>query len=286
MSSIYSLIQDVKDFLTSHQEHEIPITVYYGERRGESTLRLSKMGPMCPRHLWYSIHHPELAEPLPAEAIFKFSFGHTIEAQAISLAKAAGHEVTGEQDELVVDGVKGHRDCVIDGCIVDVKSCSRNMFEKFERKAIHTDDPFGYLDQLDGYLVGSADDDLVRVKDRAYIWYIDKTLGKMGLYEHRLRRENILRRIELHKRIVSLDAPPACSCGLVKHGESGNLKLDTKASYSPFKHQCFPNLKVYAYKGRNGQIEPVFLAKIVRTPDVPELKRNPEVHRQGTQGQS
>src|SRR6266849_6159935 len=41
------------------------------------------------------------------------------------MAKAAGHEVLGEQDELTLDGVVGHRDCVIDGCIVDVKTTSR-----------------------------------------------------------------------------------------------------------------------------------------------------------------
>jgi hypothetical protein len=270
---IYQLIPDVKQFLLTHEELEIPITVRYGERRDPPSLRLSKMGEICPRHLWYSIHHPELAEPLPAEAIFKFSFGHTIEAQAIALAKAAGHEVTGEQDELVVDGIKGHRDCVLDGCIVDVKSCSSRMFEKFEKKSIAYDDPFGYLAQLDGYMVGSADDPLVRTKDRGYIWAIDKTLGKMVLYEHRIRESFIRTRISDHKRVTSLQEPPRCTCETVPDGKSGNIKLDVRASYSPYKHICYPHLRTFHYADG-----PHFLTHVARLPDVPELTRSHTRH--------
>lgn len=266
MKSIYQLIPDVKEFLLSQQEFEIPITVHYGERRDSPTLRLSKMGPLCPRHLWYSIHHPELAEPLPAEAIFKFSFGHTIEAQALALARVAGHDVRGEQDELTVDGIKGHRDCVLDGYIVDVKSCSSRMYEKYEKGTIRNDDPFGALDQLDGYLVGSSSDDCVKVKDIAFIWAIDKTLGKMCLYEHTLRSDSIHARIRLHKSIVARSIAPECTCEVVPDGKSGNRKLDVKASYSPYKHCCNPKIRTFLYASG-----PVFLTEVVRTPDVPEL---------------
>jgi len=287
LKTIQTLISDVKAFLLTHDELEIPITVRYGERKEPPSLRLSKMGEMCPKHLWYSIHHPELAEPLPAEAIFKFSFGHTIEAQALALAKAAGHEVLGEQDELVVDGIKGHRDCVLDGCVVDVKSCSGRMFEKFEKKTIAHDDPFGYLAQLDGYMVGSADDPLVRTKDRGYIWAIDKTLGKMVLYEHRLRVELILERIARQKRIISLGTPPPCECKTVKHGESGNIRLAATATYSPFKFQCNPHLRVFKYTDKNAEegMKFVYLTKVVRTPDVPELTRSYARYQPSARGQ-
>lgn len=268
--SIYQLIPDVLAFVSSQEEHEVPHTMKFGKRSDPPSLRLSKMGEMCPCHLWYSIHHPELAEPLPAEAIIKFSYGHTIEALAVSLAKACGHDVQGEQDELVVDGIKGHRDCVIDGYVVDVKSCSGRMFEKFKTKTIRDDDPFGYLAQLDGYMVGSADDNCVIHKDTAFIWAIDKTLGKMVLYEHRLRRDFILQRIQRYKEIVMETNPPGCTCGTVKDGESGNFKLDVKASYSPFKKICFPSLRTFGYRNK-GEFEPRFLTRVVRKPDVPEL---------------
>jgi hypothetical protein len=288
MSSIDHLINDIHALINSKTNwftQEIAddlageitkrLLVHYKPREGRPTLRLSQMGDKCPRALWYSIHHPELAEPLHASAMLKYSYGHIVEAQTISLSKAAGHEVTGEQDELVVDGIKGHRDCVIDGCIVDVKSCSTPSFKKFVDGSIKDSDLFGYLDQLDGYLVGSSDDPLVRSKDTAYILAIDKTLGNMVLYEHRLRialdgSPNINNRIAEVKRIVGQHSPPACNCGTIPDGQSGNIRLDTRASYSPFKQVCFPNLRTFLYsKG------PVYLTRVVRVPDVVEITSKP-----------
>jgi hypothetical protein len=240
-----------------------------GKRSERTGLRLSAMGKKCPRALWYSIHHPELGESLPAWATFKYSFGHVIEALAITLARCAGHEVTGEQDVISVDGVQGHRDCVIDGCIVDVKSTSSFGFKKFKEKTLAKDDPFGYLDQLDGYLVGSHDDPLVRVKDKAYIFAIDKQLGHMCLYEHNIRPVHIRQRIESYKEIVALDVPPRCGCTTLPDGKSGNIKLDVQASYSPFKHCCFPHLRTFLYASG-----PVYLCTVARKPDVTEVDKD------------
>jgi hypothetical protein len=235
------------------------------DRRG---LRLSGLGPKCPKHMWHHVNTPELAEPLPPHARIKYTYGHIIEHLLIGLARASGHEVTGEQDELVVDGIVGHRDCVIDGAIVDVKSSSSRGMEKFKNKTLHQDDSFGYLDQLDAYLVGSLHDPLVTVKDRAYIIAVDKTLGHLVLYEHKLREHRIRKRIEELKQLVQLPTPPACECGTKSEGKSGNISLDVKASYSPFKHICFPSLRTFLYASG-----PVYLTKVVRTPDVPEINR-------------
>lgn len=234
----------------------------------KASLRMSGLGPKCPCALWHSIHSPELAEPLPPYAHIKYTYGHIIEALVIELAKAAGHEVLGEQDEIILDGVVGHRDCVIDGAVVDVKSSSSMGFKKFKDRTIAQDDSFGYLDQLDAYVVGSvmADDPLVTVKDRGYLLAVDKTLGHMCLYEHRIRENSIKERIRGYKRIVSLDGPPPCECGTVADGKSGNIKLDTKASYGAFKHLCFPNLRTFLYSSG-----PAYLTKVVRVPDVPEI---------------
>lgn len=240
----------------------------HGDRSERRGLRLSQMGPKCPRSLWYSVHNPELADPIQPWVQIKFSYGHILEAYAIALAKAAGHHVTGEQDELVVDGVSGHRDCVIDGCIVDVKSTNSRSFEKFKNGTLGQNDLFGYLDQLDGYLVGSHNDPLVHVKDRAYLFAIDKTLGHMCLYEHRIREEHIRQRIRSYRKIVESDTPPACTCGTIADGKSGNIRLDTRASYNPFKHACFPNLRTFLYASG-----PVYLTKVVRTPDVIEIRK-------------
>lgn len=211
-----------------------------------------------------------MAEPLPPYAHIKYTYGHIIEALVIELAKASGHDVQGEQDEIILDGVVGHRDCVIDGAVVDVKSSSSMGFKKFKDRTIAQDDSFGYLDQLDAYVVGSvmADDPLVTVKDRGYLLAVDKTLGHMVLYEHRVRSDSIQARIRDYKRIVEGAEAPRCECKTVPDGESGNIRLDVKASYSSFKHCCFPKLRTFLYsKG------PVYLTKVVRLPDVTELTR-------------
>lgn len=241
----------------------------FGQHNGpRATLRLSKMGPQCPCALWNSVHHPELAEALPPWAKIKFAYGHVLEALVLCLARAAGHSVEGEQDEIILDGIVGHRDCVLDGCIVDVKSCSSRMFQKFKDKTIQNDDPFGYLFQLDGYCVGSADDPLVTVKDKAYNLCIDKTLGHLCLYEHTIRETLIRERIRDHKAIVSLNRPPTCTCQTVPYGAAGNIALGMRASYSEFKFECFPQLRTFLYSSG-----PVYLIKVVRKPDVPEVDR-------------
>src|SRR5882757_8947316 len=182
------------------------------------TLRLSKMGPICEKQLWHSIHTPELEERPGPAALIKFTYGHILETFVIAMAKAAGHEVTGEQDAVYVDGITGHRDCVIDGCIVDVKSTTSLSFAKFKDGTLAQSDSFGYLDQLDGYLVGSSTDPMVRTKDRAYILAIDKQLGHLCLYEHHLRENHIRARIQSYKTIVGRSEPPKCTCGTVPEG--------------------------------------------------------------------
>jgi hypothetical protein len=284
MASIDTLIPDIQKLLKADgwmnstlsmefaDEVSKRLQEQYQERTEAPTLRLSQMGPRCPCALWHSIHTPDEAEPLPPWAKFKYSFGHIIEALAITLAKAAGHDVTGEQSPVYVDGIRGHRDCVIDGCVVDVKSASSFSFKKFKDKTLSQEDTFGYLDQLDGYLVGSADDPTVVVKDKGYLLAIDKQLGHMVLYEHRLRESSIRDRIKEYKRISEMESPPRCTCQSVADGKSGNLKLDTKASYSAFKFACNPGIRTFLYA--NG---PVYLTKVVRKPDVTEIDRHGKI---------
>lgn len=282
MKSIHTLIPDIQELLKTkgwlspellvpfREEITSRLSEQYGPEAAERkpSLRLSQLGPKCPRHLWYSIHHPELAEPMPPWANFKFSFGHVIEGLAVALAKAAGHSVVGEQDALTVDGILGHRDCVIDGCVVDVKSTTSFGFAKFKDGSFGQSDSFGYLDQLDAYLVGSAEDPLVTNKTTGYLLAVDKQLGHMCLYEHRVREQSIRNRIADYRRIVSDPTAPPCTCGTTPDGKSGNVRLDTKASYSPFKFCCFPSLRTFLYASG-----PVYLTKVVKVPNVPEINK-------------
>jgi hypothetical protein len=240
----------------------------------DGSIRLSKLTFECPRAYWYSVNKPELAEALPAEAMFKYAYGHIIEALAIALAKAAGHTVEGEQDAVYVDGITGHRDCIIDGVLCDVKSCSSLGFKKFKERTLAFDDSFGYLAQLDAYLAGSLEDPILKIHDRAYDWAIEKQLGKMCLYEHKFRGLEFIKRcIEECKRVAGASSPPPCTCKTELDGESGNIKLSTTASYSAFKFECFPSLRTFIYsKG------PRYLTNVSKRPTyqgqpIPEVDR-------------
>jgi hypothetical protein len=189
-----------------------------------------------------------------------FKYGDVIEQLAISLIKAAGHTVTCEQEEVHANGVVGHLDCVVDGCILDVKSSSTRGMDKFRNGKIAQDDEFGYLCQLDGYLHACMDHPSVLVKDRAYLLVIDKQLGNMILYEHKFRRQYIERRIDRFKATLGCSTPPECECRL-ESADNGNIQLGTRASYSPFKYVCCPSLRTFIYsKG------PQYFTRVVKKP--------------------
>lgn len=278
---IYSLVQRKDGWFNDQlarsfsQDLGTRLQSQLGENTSRGTLRLSQMGARCPRAVWYSVHHPEMAEPLPPWVEIKYSFGHILEALVITLAKAAGHEVTGEQDELILDDIVGHRDCVINGYTVDVKSTSSIGFTKFETGKF--DDIFGYLDQLDGYVLSAKDDPLVKHKDKGFLLAIDKQLGHMCLYPHEVtheRAERLRARIAYYCTLVTLKDPPPCECKVISQGSSGNLQLDLKASYSSYKYCCFPDLRTFKYA--NG---PVFLTRVVKRPfnqygPIPEIDKH------------
>lgn len=273
--SIYTLVPDIQELLrrkdgwfTDEIADEFAkvtaksLQQQFGLKTDKPTLRLSQMGPRCPCALWNSIHHPELAEKLPPWAENKYAFGHIVEAWALALCKAAGHSVQGEQEELYVDGIRGHRDAVVDGCTLDVKSSSSYGIKKFMDGSIQEDDPFGYLEQLDGYICASLSDPIVTVKDRGFLLVIDKQLGHMVLYEHKFREDHIRRRIKQYRDIIAQPTAPKCECGTKLFGKAGNIGLDTKASYNVYKHCCFPNLRTFIYADG-----PVYLTEVVKRPD-------------------
>lgn len=287
--SINTLIRDIYDVLKrdgrSVEDHfsqnivgeiNTRLVERFGPRDERATLRLSKMGENCPRSVWASVHSPSLQEKPTGQALFKFTYGDVIEGLVVGLAKSAGHEVTGEQDAVYLDGIKGHRDCVIDGAVVDVKSANSLSFQKVKAGLVSTDIFLrDYLDQLDGYVVGAidADDPLVRIRDRAYLLFVDKVLGHMHLYEHRIRPDHIRQRVAYYKSIVASEEAPACTCKTVPDRDSGGFRLDTKASYNPFKYACFPDLRTVIRSGK-----PVNLTGVTRPLRDPEVDRNGVFH--------
>lgn len=224
-----------------------------------SNLRMSNIGTKCKRRLWYRVNDPKAAESLKASDRIKFLFGDLIEELALFLAEISGHDVRGKQDELSIAGISGHRDAVVDGVLVDVKSASSRSFEKFEKHLDRANDSFGYIDQLGAYHSSSNDVD----PDIAAFLVVDKQLGKIVLDAHPRSEVDYEKEIESTKSIVSSPNPPVRYYSDVPDGKSGNRKLGVECSYCEFKQKCWPDLKTYYYSSG-----PRYLTEVHREPRV------------------
>lgn len=238
------------------------------ERR--ATLRMSNLGTPCPRSLWYKVNEPDGGEALRPATRFKFLYGDLLEQVVISLAIASGHEVVGCQDTLSVGGIEGHRDCVIDGLTVDVKSASSRAFAKFKDHGLEDDDPFGYLSQLSSYVYAAKDDPLVTNKTHGAFLAVNKENGGLVLDVYDLSSfiERKEEEVEQIKSMVGQVEPPARGFVPLPDGKSGNMKLATNCSYCENKFKCWPEVRTFIYS--NG---PRYLTNVAREPDVPEAYR-------------
>lgn len=231
-------------------------------------LRASNLGTPCERQLWYKVNAPDSGERLAPHTRFKFLYGHVLELVVLELAAKAGHNVSGQQTPLAVGEVAGHRDAVIDGIVVDVKSASSFSFDRFRDGLKPSDDKFGYLDQLKFYLKASKDAEDPEVTDynTGAFLVVDKTHGHICLDVHTFSDEELDKVPEfVYNRLALVkqeDLPPRTFEDL-PDGKSGNRKLGTECSYCDFKWRCWPGLKAYAYSGK-----PRFLTQVVKEPKV------------------
>lgn len=243
------------------------------ETPSRGSLRASNVGTPCPRKLWYKVNTPQDAEGLEANAKFKFLYGDVIELIALELARKAGHRVEGQQDEVELLGVKGHRDAVIDGMVVDVKSCSSYSFKKFKEGLNPETDAFGYLGQLQFYLVAAQFDDTVKIKDKAAFLAIDKVTGGMHLDVHTFGMERVIPAFVNHlentiKMVDNANSIPERAFEDVPFGKSGNRSLCVQCSYCEFKNKCWPEMRTFLYSDG-----PKFMTKVVREPQTFEKKQ-------------
>lgn len=259
--------KDVEEF--SNSVAQIVSRRLLAKREQRRTLRMSNVGSPCERKLWYEINLEEGLEELTPDAILKFLYGDLIEALLIFLTKVSGHKVEGEQSEMDLHGIKGHRDVVIDGHLVDVKSASSFSFKKFKEGRLKEDDPFGYIPQILSYLESSQDDPVVVEKDKAAFFVADKTLGHLCLDWHDRKSDWDWKEIlEYKKGVVNGDEVPERSFEPEPFGKSGNFKLGTFCSYCSAKNVCYPELRTFLYS-----TGPVFMTKVTREPDVYEVKK-------------
>lgn len=235
----------------------------------EPTLRMSNIGRPL-RQLWYELNGIKRDQDLPVNAKIKFLYGDILEHLLLFLAIEAGHDVSCLQEEVQVNGVKGHLDAVIDGYVVDSKSASTHSFRNFQSGGIRTNDPFGYIAQLSGY---------AKAKNLpAAFLVIDKTLGHITLVkftQEELEEYDVVKRITNAREVTASRHPPErCyePVPVTKKDKSGNLVLGVQCSYCDWKNSCWSD-------ANNGQglrqidysTGPKWFVKVVKEPRVKSI---------------
>jgi len=285
VKSIATLVDDIYGILTGDHKFSEDKVRAFSQRLSDMMVKrlssgerlpglsLSQIGEQCDRKSWYDVNSPPSeAEPLEPQARFKFLYGDILEELTLFLAEEAGHDVQGQQDSITVNGVVGHRDAVIDGVLVDVKSANSRGFVKFKTHNLEADDPFGYLTQAGLYLHGSVNDDKVKVKGEFAFVAVDKELGAIVLDRYRKPKSTDYDALVQHKLdVVGQPDPPPRGFSPVPAGHSGNLKLATKCKYCKHKAKCYPETRKFLYS--NG-VE--YLTKVVSEPRVDELIDGPK----------
>ena len=234
-------------------------------------LSLSSIGSPCQRKLWYKINKTNEADKLTSNTLLKFFFGDMIEELALSIAVAAGHKVEGMQDRLDVHGIKGHRDAVIDGMTVDVKSASPFAFKKFKEGNLRDDDPFGYISQLSSYVYAAKDDPLVTNKTAGAFLVIDKVNGHICLDVYDFEEELKTKEQEMlaAKEMVAGPIPEDRIPPVPQSKTSPNTKLDMTCSYCEFNKICWPEVRTFIYS-----TGPLHLVDVVTEPRTIEVGRD------------
>jgi len=275
LKQLETLVPDIYALFTEPHEFDEANVAEFGHRlathisnrisdeKSGDRLRMSNLGTPCDRKLWYSVNRPEAAEALPPEVRFKFLYGDILEELVLFLAKEAGHSVEGAQDTLEINGVKGHRDAVVDGVTVDVKSASSYSFRKFDDHLTAEGDAFGYLDQLGAYLYAGQSDPKVTNKSVAAFIAVDKTLGHITVDVQPNTYKDYSKVVDAKKALIALPAPPPRGFSDEPDGKSGNRKLGVHCSYCSFKQTCWPSLQMFVYS-----TGPRFLTNVAREPNV------------------
>ena len=229
------------------------------DRKSEYRVRMSGVGkPLCQQKM--SIRE-DREEDVDYTLVMKFLFGDIIEAIAVTVLKASGVAIQGEQEAVNLDiggtNLRGTYDVKINNKIYDIKSAAPGSFSmKFAANRgynnIKKDDVFGYVPQ--GYLYSEA----AGCNFGGWI-AINKSTGEWAVCEAPLiqdeDRKEALALADSNIREV-LNNPTIDKCftdsietykdketGFVK--KTGNRLMDRTCGYCGFKKYCWPDA---AYK--------------------------------------
>lgn len=242
------------------------VTKFLFEKRDDvNTLRLSQIG-RPDRQLWYDIKSDIEPKKIDAKTKIKFLYGEILESLLILLAEASGHEVSEMQKMEEIDGVKGHKDCRIDGTLVDIKSASSYSFKKFKDGSLATNDPFGYMSQISAYAESAGD-------NSAGFLAIDKSTGELTYMPvESIHMINASDRVKHLKDVVKSSSPPPKCYPDEPDGKSGNMKLAIGCVFCGYKEHCWSDANqgrgLRKFKYSTGIRH---LTQVHKTPDVEEV---------------
>lgn len=281
MPNIETLVEDIYGVIEGKGGWDKTITDYLAKnisqiaesrfkepQKPRGYLSLSSVGSPCKRKTWYRINKTEEAAPLKPQLLGLFFYGDLLEALILSLAKAAGHDVQGEQDRLSVNGIKGHRDAVIDGVTIDVKSTSRYGMKKFKSNSLRDDDPYGYISQLSSYVYAGKNDPLVKDKDRGAFLVVQKDSFELHLDMYDFSKELVTKEKEIDevKNIVAGKLPDERLAPIPQSEGSKNTKLCFACTSCEYRKICWPEVRTFKYSyGKE------YLVDVVKKPRVEEL---------------
>lgn len=287
MKNIDTLVDDIYEVVKGKGGWNSAITEYFLEhtknvvqerlekpQEQRDYLSLSMLGTPCKRKIWYTVNKPELADEINSLALGTFLYGDLLEGLILSLAKAAGHDVKGEQDTLEVEGVKGHRDAIIDGMTVDIKTTSKSGMNKFLRGNLREDDPFGYISQLSSYIYADQSNPDMKEKTRGAFLVVQKDQFRLHLDIYDLKEELLKKRAEVIdiKEMVAGEKPKERLESVPLRAGSKNMKICLSCKYCPWKRDCWPEARVFEFSTGYE-----WLTHIEREPKVEEISKDEAV---------
>lgn len=286
--SIDTLVTDCEDLFTTNTELPDELLDWaaqefrqvlksrfssYGDTRDSSGLRMSQVGKDL--RLLYLEDKEKYKQNFRPHMLRLFLYGDLLEILMVVMAEAAGHPVTRMQEEVTLEGIKGHIDGVIDGHLVDFKSASGVGFKKFANGSIKLgDDPYGYIGQLAAY--AQSDQMKDEVQGRMAFVALDKEKGHLTVLKvPDMYTEDMSTKITNIKSVRQTDnIPPMCkdSEPIKVSKTSNNMKIGKACTFCPFKWDCWSDsndgqgIRAFRYSNRTE-----YLCEVDTEPRVDEV---------------
>lgn len=224
----------------------------------KAILRLSNIGSPCQTELWYKVNEGVALSNTEPALQMKFLIGALLEDILLFLVKEAGHTVTRQQEEVKLNGIKGHIDCFIDDVLTDVKSASATAFRKMASGDIIQANSFGIVDQLQAYQQALGE-------PKAQFLAINKESGEIVVVEVPRDPIDRAKAIPELKEMLNRPTPPEPQMLPVPDGKSGNMKLPNNCVFCSKLRTCWPDVRGFKYASGIR-----YLTKVVKEPNVEE----------------